>query len=651
MYKISRQTKSELFQALLKEKNPFGDENNDNWILGFLDDVWDLSSMPSEDSRFSDAYRDVIQHTVLNDDWAIDYLFLERLKLLEDNSIYSKFLETIVSKKYRTDEDEIVKFVLLINSYLEKEKCLLAVSEFDEEGIPVYRIQNKVSNRLFNDLPQNKIDFYVVKDYYGDTRSLYSHTTPAKTPAFVLVFNNRWNDYDYKTQFSLFYYNSKKEGCYIGETKITNGDDERTEINMLDKCKELSLDYCSLGQSFSYYKNLKEAVGKNFENVLYALKDAAFFPDVNDKFENNVIFNLSLKRSDRVERLLREVKHRIYGYELNNLYSFKYSFLPKYSKDKVEVEFGFNSQKDFADRIFALIGKNGTGKTQLITSLPLDIARKNNELFVPRPPMFSKVIAVSYSVFDDFEIPKKTSNFNYVYCGLQSMKGEKKEALSKRQLYLRFHKAWRRIKEKERMKKWRSILLNFIEEEIVNTFIITDKDDPTKLTVDTDKFSKNKHKLSSGQSIILFTITEIVSNIRFDSLILFDEPETHLHPNAISQLMNTIYELVEEFESYCIVTTHSPLIIRELLSRNVYVFERHENLPSIRKIGIESFGENLSILTDEVFGNRNIEKQYKKIIDRFIDTGLTYDDILDQLKSDEIELSLNTRLYIKSKIK
>ena len=134
-------------------------------------------------------------------------------------------------------------------------------------------------------------------------------------------------------------------------------------------------------------------------------------------------------------------------------------------------------------------------------------------------------------------------------------------------------------------------------------------------------------------------------------MILFDEPETHLHPNAISQLMNTIYELVEEFESYCIVTTHSPLIIRELLSRNVYVFERHENIPSIRKIGIESFGENLSILTDEVFGNRNIEKQYKKIIDRFIDSGSTYDEIIAQLKSDEIPLSLNTRLYIKSKIK
>ena len=35
--------------------------------------------------------------------------------------------------------------------------------------------------------------------------------------------------------------------------------------------------------------------------------------------------------------------------------------------------------------------------------------------------------------------------------------------------------------------------------------------------------------MSSGESSLLFIFCNIVANIRYDSLILFDEPETHLH--------------------------------------------------------------------------------------------------------------------------
>jgi hypothetical protein len=95
--------------------------------------------------------------------------------------------------------------------------------------------------------------------------------------------------------------------------------------------------------------------------------------------------------------------------------------------------------------------------------------------------------------------------------------------------------------------------------------------------------------------------------------------------------------------------THSPLIIQELLSKNVYVIERNGNVPDIRKIGIESFGENLTTLTEDVFGNREIPKQYTKIIDEQVNKGKSFDDIISLIQFDEMPLSLNLRLYIKSK--
>ncbi len=227
---------------------------------------------------------------------------------------------------------------------------------------------------------------------------------------------------------------------------------------------------------------------------------------------------------------------------------------------------------------------------------------------------------------------------------------------------MQFHKAVKRIKLLDRTEEWKKNIEYFVDAEILKEIFKEYNDieidnlkdtkiDDLDINEDiTKNFITINKKLSSGQNIILHLISKIVANIRFDSLILFDEPETHLHPNAISQLINTIYELVYKFQSYCIITTHSPLVIQEIFAKNVYVIEKHENILSIRKIGIETFGENLTILTEEVFGNKEIEKQYKKIIDKLVLLGKSYSEIISNLQLNELPISLNARLYIKSQI-
>ena len=186
-----------------------------------------------------------------------------------------------------------------------------------------------------------------------------------------------------------------------------------------------------------------------------------------------------------------------------------------------------------------------------------------------------------------------------------------------------------------------------MEQDLIDEFIVED-DVPWEYKVDIKGFNSVSKKLSSGQSILLYIITEIVANIRFDSLIIYDEPETHLHPNAISQLVNTIYELTNEFQSYCILATHSPIIVRELLSRNVYIVERDSNIMTARKPLIETFGENLTTITEEIFGNRDIPNQYEKILNRLAETGNSFNEILSIVESENIPLSLNARIYLKS---
>jgi ABC-type multidrug transport system ATPase subunit len=641
--KISKKIKLEIYNTL-KEEKLISDE--EKW-MDFLNSIWDLRAMPSTDDRYTNAYDDIIQHTVNNDDWKLDELFLEILKLLEDDKKFIKFIETIVYPEFRKNEDEIINFVLLINSYLEKDKFSLIVSSYDQNDLPIYTVNVKLNDNSYSDLPKNEIVFNLVREAQGSYFRFNSHTPPTTMPSFVLVNQRGWDDSGWRTNFGLFYYENEINKTYIGSVKITdsvnyNLDNFPTTFTLLED------NFCSLGQEEDYYLNLKKIFGRNFESILYSLRDAAFFPEIQEKFENEDSFKQSLIRYDSSEQLLREIKYKIYGFDLSNLYSFKYTFKPKYSSETIEVAFDFNSKEELPSRIFAIIGKNGTGKTQLLTSLPLNIAKKEDNFFSPRTPLFSKVIAISYSLFDNFEIPKKTSKFNYIYCGLRD---ENKDLLTPMKQLLRFHKTNAKIFTLKRVEEWRNILSNFIDEEIINEFIVetTNSSNKKEYTYQREKFNLVKNKLSSGQHILLYTISEIVSNIRRDSLLLFDEPETHLHPNAISQLMNIIYELAHKFESYCIITTHSPLIIQELLSKNVFILEKDENIPYIKKIGIESFGENLTTLTEEVFGNKEISKQYKKIIKRLIDNGNKYEEVVSKLESDGIPLNLNVRLYIKSK--
>ncbi len=431
---FSKKIKSELFKALKKEPNAFRKEDR----IEFLNEIWYLRAMPSKDIRYKNALEDIIQHTINNDDWNIDYLFIDRLNLFENDKKFSKFLETIVNPKYRENEDEIIKFVLLINSYIEKENYILSVSGYDENDYSIYSIQTKTDDKIPIDLRQNKIHFYVI--IYIHELELLLNDESKKKPLFVLGHNAGWNDFGFWTEFSLSYYGNDNLKYDIGQIKITDGKTTNTTEIIPDSFTYLTDNFCSLGQSFKFYKNLKNVAGKNFESILYAIKDAAFFPDIYDKFEKNNIFRTSLLRSDEAERLSREVRHKIYGYDLTNLYNFKYFFHPIFFNNFVEVDFNFTNDDELHNRIYAIIGKNGTGKTQLITSLPSKISQKKDTYFSPKTPLFSKIIAVSYSIFDDFEIPQKNSSFNYVYCGLYNIQETKKNYLHMNNKFCNFIK-------------------------------------------------------------------------------------------------------------------------------------------------------------------------------------------------------------------
>ena len=107
--------------------------------------------------------------------------------------------------------------------------------------------------------------------------------------------------------------------------------------------------------------------------------------------------------------------------------------------------------------------------------------------------------------------------------------------------------------------------------------------------------------------------------------------------------------VLDKFESYAIIATHSPLVIREMVSDNVMVFSREDNLLNVVKIGVESFGEDISVLTDVVFKNMNDEKRYEYVVRELSDIyGYDYDKIVGALQGEHNKLGLSARLMIRT---
>ncbi|GAA3773126.1 hypothetical protein GCM10022423_29480 [Flavobacterium ginsengiterrae] len=229
-----------------------------------------------------------------------------------------------------------------------------------------------------------------------------------------------------------------------------------------------------------------------------------------------------------------------------------------------------------------------------------------------------------------------------MYCGLKKAGGG---WLSEEELVDRFYTSTEKITIKKEIENWKILLETFIPKETVSVMFSRGFMGHEFLP---EQFPQVYSRVSSGQNILLFIVTEIIAQIRYNSLILYDEPETHLHPNAISELMNMIFELVQRYDSFCILATHSPIIIQELQSRNIYVIERDGSYAGTRRLEKEPFGENLTVITDEIFGNREVPRHYLKLLRSLVTAGHSFEQIVSLIEHDDVPLSLSARLFIKS---
>lgn len=457
---------------------------------------------------------------------------------------------------------------------------------------------------------------------------------------------DNWDDFGLKTTF-LLTVRSGTERHIIGQVKIIDCNVRLGSPKIQNGWTALPDSFCSLGQSIDFYRRLRNLTPEHEKAVLVSLRDCAFDRNIYSKFSETPQFVNSLTRFTPAQAALKFAREQ-FSSKASNVennedkravcdFTFR-SMLRGFSKEHI-LHFSFSDPTvaKIPSRICVIIGRNGTGKTQLLSNLAKAVSgyghdtqdeasESHRKSFPKGRPEFTNVIVVAYSAFDSFEIPGKSkieqklisktgSIFGYKYCGLRERTNDGSYRIKRSiEIFEEFKSALNTIDSLARRETLRTCLSHVLS-------------DPALSSVDETNIIEKFQTLSSGQKIVLAMLTKIVSHAESSSLIIVDEPETHLHPSLTSSFMHSLRSVLDEFDSFAIVATHSPVVLQETPSRYVNVLSGTPNFPTVKALTRESFGEELSTLTEDVFGLPFEQSNFYAVLRSLSDQGMSIKDI------------------------
>lgn len=516
---------------------------------------------------------------------------------------------------------------------------------------------------------------------------------------------DNWDDFDFKTTYGLYYQPSKSADLlYVGGVKILKlGQKEGEPIQIMEPFDRLDDLWCSVGTDLDYYERLSTIDDGDRHEILKALRDVVANPALIPEFQNEPGWRRSLFRDNsRWDRFLDDAT-AIHNKDFSKLANLEtpFSFRPTESSDVLPLNFSaphvpnYNqemrklgpSEKEvlLPQRIVALIGRNGSGKSTLLSRLShvafaSGSGREQQTIrdlgtFDPPEINFSRIITISYSAFDSFDVPGlegkdrvqiakdiAAGQGRFAYCGLRDIAAETEERensavnadnpTSARQAITRlksiealaseFERYVTMINNGGRRALFRSALKPLLSEP---SFALRGDEGDAEFIMNEpmDSFLS----WSTGHKIALHVVASLTARAARKSLVLFDEPEMHLHPPLTAALMQAIRIILEEVNAFCVVATHAPVVVQETLARHVRIVTRAGDTLHFRQPKLETFGENVGLLTYDIFGLVASSTDFHEVLDLLVDGDLSLETIDDLFTP---ALSGQARGYVLSKL-
>lgn len=488
----------------------------------------------------------------------------------------------------------------------------------------------------------------------------------------VYLWLDNWNDwFTYRTLFHIVYINKRMVKHELGCVKIGQKDQERSP-QLPREFFELSEDFFSLGSNENYYKNLNEISPQGVirREILTALNDMAYNLEIFEKVKKFDVARTSLMRDFTVTVIKNQYHRLAHGGAWLTPYNFSYA---PYSENEKSEKLEFEVEVDTLPptNIHVLIGKNGVGKTTLLKNM-VNALETEKEIYGSVEMLekgdFTNILYVSFSAFDRF-LDVESNRIPYLYIGLT-----KKEGIKGPDEFAKdFAESLFEISDGNKKELWEKTLSilesdnTFVELNIKNWYKNRRKINKNIQTNSNQKGADNKEKikrtfvkaivpqfelLSSGHKIILLIVAKLVELVEEKTLVLMDEPEEHLHPPLVAALIRALSNLLTYRNGVGIVATHSPVIVQEVPRKCVWILRRSGDEMIWERPPIETFAENIGILTSEIFGYEVTNSGFHNMIQNIAQKESTYKSALHSFDGElgsEGKSLLRSLMYKKEK--
>lgn len=482
----------------------------------------------------------------------------------------------------------------------------------------------------------------------------------ARSQPFLLTDN--WDDwFKYSTVYVLIIVDETGAQHSIGSVKIgqlgMKKDQRRPDLP--ERFDTLSKNFFSVGQDDTYYENLNSLGDQWRDQVLVALHDIARDLSLFESVRDEDVTGTSLLRNVSVESIKGQFHRMAMGGARLSNYSFKFKAPRQVATSSPPLELAFDVAPESRPptNIQVIIGRNGVGKTYLLDKMTRALvesdasAKKVGEFTFKRKvedpffgeseveEKFANLVSVSFSAFDSFEplaeVRNKSDRMLYAYVGLKRFKDSTdkvKPPKSPHMLAREFVQSVRACSVGSRLNRWRRAL------DLLNADPIFRDAEVGELARDvrSEEFDAEARrlfdKLSSGHKIVLLTITRLVETVQERSLVLLDEPEAHLHPPLLSALVRSVSDLLVDRNGVAIIATHSPVILQEVPKCCVWKLNRSGHEVRADRPEIETFGENVGILTREVFQFEVTHSGFHRLLQDSVSDGLSYEDTVEKFE-------------------
>lgn len=396
----------------------------------------------------------------------------------------------------------------------------------------------------------------------------------------------RWDDHGHKNTFSAVLHKTRGSApLHLGPVKILQ---KGRKSPALDDTFDMAPESCcSIGQSVDYYDRLGDC-GELGTAVLRGLRDLVEDPPRSSMFDDEPGFDRSLLRLPSARYLLQ----RAQGALPDSLtVSVTTALRGLSTQEPTTLHIPLNP-KNLGGRLGVLAGVNGAGKTQMLSRVAHAFA-VDDELFgAGERPAVSRVVALSFSAFDQFELPKPPVRDFYWYCGLRRRvrRSDFSEpvAIGVQPEDWGLDKLYGEVCDLNRRSRWKKAMVDLGLARAI----------PQQGA----RLLPRVRTLGAGHKLACLAFTHLLARLRARTLILFDEPELHTHPKLLSSMIRVLAQLLDEYGSFAMISTHSPIVLQEVPSSQIRVFHRGDSGLRISGYPGKSFGEDLNEIVRVGFG-------------------------------------------------